>query len=524
MGEWGLGGEPADYDPGATTGPFGRSVRLGAGQQRHVHEVLPGSEPPAGAGSEEGMALPHWSDPPTGEVPRALAGPQGDGEALQAWRLLGSRGLHWRDDVNDWANSPGMEDLVDANDSPLTPDEPVTADPYSFDEEFERLGRERSGMGAAVPDSTPPGGSVLNEARDETRMLSDAPPTLPGRGPRGTAVGNVGADTAPGAPLGVLRVGATSPGGPAMTRGSTSPFAAQAPGGGGRNGLHTHRRPFDIGAEAGSSDGPARDLGAAVATGGGLIVLFAACYAVGPGALVALSALGLLGCALEAFAMFQSAGFRPATIIGSLGSAGAVLAVYWRGSGSLSVVVAVVVAASMVWYLAHVVEARPVVNVAVTVMGFAWVGVLGSFAALLLAAHHGEHLFLGAVAPTVVADLAAWFVGSRFGSHHLAPSTSPGKTWEGFAAGALAAVVTGAVIGKVLTPWGGLAHGVELGVVVAIAAPLGDLVQSMVKRDLRLKDSGVLLPGHGGLLDRFDSLLFVLPATYFLVVALHIVK
>jgi phosphatidate cytidylyltransferase len=89
-------------------------------------------------------------------------------------------------------------------------------------------------------------------------------------------------------------------------------------------------------------------------------------------------------------------------------------------------------------------------------------------------------------------------------------------------AGAVVAVIAGAVIGHELSPWGGLRHGVELGVLVAVVAPVGDLVQSMVKRDLKLKDSGTVLPGHGGLLDRFDSLLFVLPAVYFLAVALHL--
>jgi phosphatidate cytidylyltransferase len=259
-----------------------------------------------------------------------------------------------------------------------------------------------------------------------------------------------------------------------------------------------------------------------MATGGVLLIVLVVCYLIGPAALVALASVAVLGCSLEAFAMFQRAGFRPATLVGSVGAAGVVLATYWRGSPAMPVVLVVVLAASLGWYLAKVVEARPVVNVAVTMMGFVWVGVLASFAALLLQVPHGKGLFVGAIVPTVVADVAAWFAGSRFGSHPMAPLTSPHKTWEGFAAGAIAAIVAGAVIGKEVTPWGGAVHGIELGLLVAIVAPLGDLVQSMVKRDLRLKDSGSILPGHGGLWDRLDSLLFVMPATYFLAVVLHL--
>jgi phosphatidate cytidylyltransferase len=94
---------------------------------------------------------------------------------------------------------------------------------------------------------------------------------------------------------------------------------------------------------------------------------------------------------------------------------------------------------------------------------------------------------------------------------------SPGKTVEGVVAGGIAALVAGAIVGSKLTPWGGVRHGLELGLVVAILAPVGDLFESMIKRDLSVKDSGTALPGHGGLLDRFDSLLIVLPAAYYLV-------
>ena len=95
---------------------------------------------------------------------------------------------------------------------------------------------------------------------------------------------------------------------------------------------------------------------------------------------------------------------------------------------------------------------------------------------------------------------------------------------EGFIGGLIAAVIVGAIVGKEVTPWGGMRHGLVLGLIVGIVAPAGDLFESMIKRDLGVKDSGSALPGHGGLLDRFDSLLLALPAAYYLATLFDIVK
>jgi phosphatidate cytidylyltransferase len=464
----------------------------------------------------EGTELPHWADPPTGEVPAALAGPD-NGDDLQAWRLLGSRGLHWRDDVNGWANAPGVEDLVDEVAGPI-PAEDDRADPFSFDEDFDRLERQRTQRVPQAPPAGATGGALASgagtsgdvEGPAEDLRLDVFPPTL-------SAQRETERQQAAERLAGQHRSPSAQFGGPAPSQGpSTGQLGSR-----GQLGQHGRRAPYDL--NAGSAGAPGgRSVGAAVATGTVLIAVFVVCYLIGPLALLALAALGVVGCAFEAYAMFQEAGFRPATLLGVAGSAGAVLAAYWKGPAAVPIVVAVVLVGSFIWYLARVVEARPVVNAAVTFLVFAWVGMLGSFAGLLLEAHKGNHLFFGAVIPTVLADAAAWFAGSSVGSHPLAPHVSPAKTWEGVIAGAVVAVVAGALIGHELSPWGGLRHGVELGVLVAVVAPVGDLVQSMVKRDLKLKDSGSLLPGHGGLLDRFDSLLFVLPAVYFLAVALHL--
>jgi CDP-diglyceride synthetase len=598
------GGSPAAPVPDAEQTQPGLTIMEGTEQIGYPREVVPGAELVKRVSSGEGPQLPHWADPPTGEVPRSLAGAKGADDELQAWRLLGSRGLRWREDVNDWSDGPGVEDLVDTDEEPGRPREAPAGNPFSFDEDFERLERERAGragpaasdatveiaseagtgitggQGAGdgggrgeappVPAGSPPGQGPASAAGGEGQgqpPVVAEPGAQPGRGTgsegeAGAGVlpflagalgeGSGAAGTAAAGPGGV--VGGTGEGGGVPNAGPPGPSPSGGGGemadrtatrtsGSGQTGLRRSgrgavsrrtpqadanaaaarhsRAPYDIGAEAG---GAGRNVGAAVGTGLVLAGLFIICYLIGPAALVGLATLAIAGCALEAFAMFQRAGFRPATLVGALGSGGAVLAAYWKGTAALPEVLVVVFLASLVWYLGRVVDARPVVNVAVTVFGFAWVGVLGSFAAVLLQAHQGTHLFLGAVVPTVVADMAAWFVGSQLGQHPLAPATSPSKTWEGFVGGGVAALVAGAVIGSQVSPWGGVRHGLELGLVVALMAPLGDLVQSMVKRDLRLKDSGALLPGHGGLLDRFDSLLFVLPATYFLVVVLHIVK
>jgi phosphatidate cytidylyltransferase len=154
-----------------------------------------------------------------------------------------------------------------------------------------------------------------------------------------------------------------------------------------------------------------------------------------------------------------------------------------------------------------------------------YVGVLGGFAGILLSAPNGTGLIIGLAICAVGYDVVGFLVGSQFGRSKMAPRLSPNKTWEGLFGGMAAAVVLGGLVSKALSlaPWDGkLSHGLALGAVVAIMAPIGDLCESMIKRDLGVKDLGTILPGHGGILDRFDAILFCLPAVYYLVIQLEI--
>lgn len=264
---------------------------------------------------------------------------------------------------------------------------------------------------------------------------------------------------------------------------------------------------------------PDRNLRTAVLVGVGFLALALALFAaLGPlgGMIVAVPVLAYA--TYEFFVAVNTAGFEAPMPVGVAATAGAAIAAYNYGEGAIPVVLVLAAAVSFLWYLVGAGGERPVANIGVTMLGIGWVGLFGSFAGLLLAEPFGNGiaLLLAAVIPTIGYDVGALFVGRSTGSRPLS-AASPNKTIEGLAGGMLLAVVAAVVMAVVgVHPIDEVSEGLKLGVLVALVAPLGDLAESLVKRDLGVKDMGSVLPGHGGLLDRFDALLFVLPAVWYL--------
>jgi len=133
---------------------------------------------------------------------------------------------------------------------------------------------------------------------------------------------------------------------------------------------------------------------------------------------------------------------------------------------------------------------------------------------------HGLTYLLGAILMTVANDSGALFIGRWFGRHPLNKVLSPNKTIEGSIGGTILTLAVAALIVPHMSPWT-LKRALAIGVALCVVVPLGDLFESMVKRTLGVKDFGSLLPGHGGLLDRIDGLLFALPMLYYLA---HVLK
>jgi phosphatidate cytidylyltransferase len=273
---------------------------------------------------------------------------------------------------------------------------------------------------------------------------------------------------------------------------------------------------------------PGRDNTQAIIIGAALGALFLVLAKAGPRYLLILVAGVVVSLTAELYAVLRRAGYKPATLLGLVASLSMVFGSYWKGERALLLVIVLTVLFTFFWYLAGVVHARPTVNIAATLLVFAWGGVLGAFAGLLLRpsglpghSRDGIAFLLGVVLCVVVNDVVAYVAGQAFGRTPLAPSVSPGKTVEGFVIALIATVLTGAAIVGHIHPFGPV-KGFWLGLVISIVAPLGDLCESMVKRDIGLKDMGATLPGHGGLADRFDGLLFALPTAYYLFQILHV--
>jgi phosphatidate cytidylyltransferase len=268
-----------------------------------------------------------------------------------------------------------------------------------------------------------------------------------------------------------------------------------------------------------------RNMIVATATGlavGGVALL---CSLIGPPAMLALACVVILLGAAEAFQALRRARYRPATLLGLVAAPLFAIVAYLKGTEAVALSMALAALATLIWYLVSGLTKNIVRNASATLFTIVWIAGLGSFAGLLLdpsafPLRHGVAYLLGAIEATVAYDVGGLVAGRLAGRHKLAPRVSPNKTFEGLIGGSVAALVVALAVTSQMSPWT-LSHAAALGVIVAVMAPLGDLGESLVKRDLRVKDMGTLLPAHGGVLDRIDALLFVLPVTYLLVRSFH---
>jgi phosphatidate cytidylyltransferase len=259
-----------------------------------------------------------------------------------------------------------------------------------------------------------------------------------------------------------------------------------------------------------------RDLAARVAVAVPAIAF--ALFIVAAGGWIFAAGVGLLGlvCLHELFRMYE--GDRPVKLAAFLAVIGLVVAAH--AGAERQVLLAFVASIALVFLLSLAMPRTSTQGIAITLLGVAWVGLGVAHAVLLRDSDHGGGVLLDVLVGTFVGDTGAYLGGRSFGTRPLAPGISPNKTREGLAVGVLMAVVATWCAGLYqdwLPGW----HALVLGVAVALAAPLGDLFESKVKRDAGTKDAGKLFGAHGGALDRLDAALFSIVAGYYVWLALQ---
>lgn len=284
---------------------------------------------------------------------------------------------------------------------------------------------------------------------------------------------------------------------------TTSPPPAGAPAGEGRRAAGQHRQ-----SRAG------RNLPAAVGIGlllGGLVL--GTLYGWPPSFAVLVTVAMLLAVWELTVAVGAHAAHPPRVPL-LVGTAVVLVMAYRGGPEALAVAFALTVVVIILWRLTGPVEGA-VIDLAAAVWIAAYVPLLAAFALLLLAQPDGADRVVVFILTTVCSDIGGFAAGVAFGRHPMARGISPKKTWEGFAGSAILCVLGGSLSAHLLVGarwW----EGAVIGAAVVVAATLGDLAESMVKRDLGIKDLGRLLPGHGGMMDRVDSLVVTAPVVYLL--------
>ena len=259
--------------------------------------------------------------------------------------------------------------------------------------------------------------------------------------------------------------------------------------------------------------GPGRNLPAAIAVGAALVVLLLVSVLVVPQAFPVVAAIAMVGAVLELTRALSSGGLEVPPVPLLVGVIGMVVSTVVFGAEGLLLSTAAAVSVLILWRVTESMGLTALRDVAGGVLALAWVPFLGCFLLLLMQQDQGPVLVLLAVLGPVGNDVGGYIAGVLFGRHPMAPSISPKKSWEGFAGSLVlgTATVTAVATLALGLPWW---TGVTLGAVLVVVATCGDLSESLLKRDLGIKDMGHLLPGHGGVLDRIDSILLAAPTTY----------
>lgn len=422
--------------------------------------------------------LPHWTEPPTGEIPRFMkSGVDPDSRAADRSKV-------WSE-----YNSP-----------------PPTPSAGGLRPSVDLTGGTRSGK----TDTPPP----VSRPRSERRVVIGTDPTDERRRPP------ISRDPS-GSPT--RKISATQ-----VSRGRQSSEQRSAVRGRTRVSGRSPQRSTHTSAGVGMSG--SRDLPTATAVGALLAAMFIAALMWRPAAVMFIIVVVIGLAAFEFFSRATERGYRPSMAIGVVGCIAAPLSAYWIGDAALPLVIVLsFVAGTVIFIGSDSIESGPVPNMAITTLGLTWIGLLGAYAALILRfstfggayAHAGTDTLFIVVAGVIANDIFAFFIGRTAGRTPLRDWVSPQKSFEGAIGGSIGTFGAVILVGLQSDTWNSVPEWIALAVVITVMAPLGDLVESMFKRNLDVKDFGTVLSGHGGVLDRFDSLIFTLPAAYYLALVLQ---
>lgn len=255
-----------------------------------------------------------------------------------------------------------------------------------------------------------------------------------------------------------------------------------------------------------------RSVRTSVVAGVALAAILITTFLLGPTAFFVFASIAVLVAQAEFYAVLKASGYAPAVSFGLVAGGVLLASTYVSGAPALILAITAPLPLLLVWGLT--VPRDEVRSMLVsTYLGLLYGPFLIGFAILLLRGPDGLVLTATMIGMTAVHDSGSYLLGRKVGRHPMAPKVSPGKSWEGLASGTVTVVILSVAFLHFVHPFD-VWLALKLALVMSASSPIGDLAESVVKRDLGVKDMGSLLPGHGGLFDRIDAIIFNSPIAY----------